>query len=391
MAKKHTKDFHSTAHGNTYKPEWAEEFDTDKPASPRSDSERLDRAIERGVEAAEALERDETLGLIPPRQRSRRRPAAMLAALVIAGAGVGVALSPKQSELPSSSQQEIEEGQQKSGGDQQESQQEEEETPIEPTKRDDGIYSAHVVLETSKYDSEKYVIVPSAVESHKRPWAIRVHTTIDTSSQWMSSCLIRNGLHGGLITRTDWCDELDRESKVAIVEWREAVGEHRPNDNDYSWMRQSDVEQIHPLPKIKTSYDPKEQEATLKVSGASVSMDIDFIPVSTLAVPWDRSEPLRGNNSTFIAFSGSLDNLTLNYGGGDLALYAYGRSVCGSSDEDGWVNLKKDDNAYKVLTDLKTECIDELGFNKENASGYLFVEARTNAYDASSPLWWTLN
>lgn len=389
MAKKNTDDFHSKAHGDTYKPEWAEEFDTDESATQRSDSERLDRAIERGVEAAEALERDETLGLVAPRQRSRRRPVAMLAVLIIAGAGVGIALSSQygQSASSSSSQQEVEEDKQKSEEDQQESQQEKEEPPIAPTKQDDGTYRAHVVLEASKYDVEKYVIVPRAVESAKEPWAIRVHATIDTSSQWMSSCLIRNGLHGELITHTDWCDELDRDSRASIVEWSDAADDHE--SKDYSWMRQSDVEQIHILPTIKTRYDPKNQAATLKVSGESVSMDIDFIPVSALAVPWDRSEPLRGDNSTFIAFSGSLKDLTLNYGSGDLELYAYGRVACGSYDNDGWASLKKERNAYKVLTDIKTECIDKLGFNDEDASGYLFVEARSNAY-SSYPLWWVL-
>lgn len=387
MAKKKQTDFRSTAHGDTYTPEWAEEFDTDESTTQRSDSERLDRAIERGVEAAEALERDKILGLIPSRQRSRRRPVAMLAALVIAGAGIGIALSSQygHSASSSSSQQGIEGEQQKSEGEQQESQQEE--APlIDATKQDDGTYRAHVVLEASEDDITKHVRVPSAVEAGKRPWAIRVHATIDTSSPWVASCKIENGVHGGSITETDWCDRADVYSRPSIAEWRDAVGDQEPNG--YSWTRRSDVDQIHILPTIKRSYDPKDQDAILDVVGASVSIDIDFIPVSALAVPWDRSEPLKGTNSTFIAFSGSLEDLTLKYGGGDLTLYAYSRRACRLS-VPGWQSLSKIHDSREISTDLKTECIDELGFNDEDASGYLFVEARSGVY-SPDPLWWVL-
>ncbi|MBR6458578.1 MAG: hypothetical protein IKS49_00260 [Actinomycetaceae bacterium] len=381
------KDMQPSAQDEASVSEWAQEFDTDAPAQ-RSDSERFDRAVEMGVEAAQSLERDETLGLIPPRRRSRRFPISLLLAGTLALSVAGVAHAPHNDDSASSTQQ----GQSASRVPI------EEKPPVQIEKQPDGSYRAHVTLNPANRLSETQTVeIPEDVVKSDKPWAMSIHGAIDTASAVRISCkpvLFYDDASGAgeTVFYSDWCQEAASVSQSNNFIWEGAVGTE--DSTDFSDSSQSSVEQVFALPghfpKV-ISFGHRETIPKVTFTGAAAQLDVDFLPVEAIAVPWDKSEPVKGSDSMFIAFSGSLDDLALDFDGGTIMLYGYVPSADGADKGGQWSPLLIKSSGYrKDELKLNTKAIDQYGFTRADASGYLFVEVKAKEF-AHSPLWWRLS
>lgn len=369
MARGKEKSSHSWEQRDGYKPEWAQEIDTEGAAKRRSASERFDRAIEMGVKASQTLERDKTLGLIPSSGRSRRRFVAVLAAVLLLVGAVTVSLGTHHSNAPTSVSQ------QKQDVPAAENnapvvQDEDETTFIQAKEQPDGSYRAHLTLTHGTQglrDTQQVAVPEKIVLDTSQPWIMRVKGSVDESSQYGRSCkplLSYNSESGGKST----------------VSYSDACRN----------MQQSAVEELYALPAPFPTV--KDKESDYKVitpgvafTGGGVHLDVDFLPVSAIAVSWGTNEPLKGNMSTFIAFSGSLEDLKLNFGYCRVALYIYKPS-------EGFRYLN-DPHAVSIMPEhysgmLKQDLIKELGFDRDDASGYLFIEIMEKG---SRPPWWQLN
>ncbi|MBR6458581.1 MAG: hypothetical protein IKS49_00275 [Actinomycetaceae bacterium] len=363
MAKGNEKSSNSWEQHSGYKPEWAQEIDAEGAAELPSASERFDHAIEMGVQAAQKLERDETLGLIHSSRRSPRRSAAVIAAGALILAGVVVALGSHYSKTPAPTtqqQQDVPAAQ----DDAPEAHNEEETTFIQTKEEPGGSFGAHVKLTHGTQgirDTQRVEIPEKIVLDTSQPWFMRVTGFVDESSRYGKSCTPVLSYNG----------EFGEKSTVNY-------------DDACRNIQESTFEKMYTLPAPFPTVKHKEITPEVAFTGGGVQFDVDFFPVSAVALPWDTSESLDGNTSTFIAFSGSLDNLALEFGNCRVALSIYKPS-------EGFRYLN-DPYAVSIMPDeylgvLKQELIKELGFDRDDASGYLFVEIIESG---SKPPWWQL-
>lgn len=359
--------------------EWGEHIDTKTPIGQRTDAERFEHALDMGLKAAEVLERDENLGLISPRKRPRYRLLAALAAGSIVLTGVGaIAVAthyarPTPSEQSNSHEESFgnsngqsvpltdQERSDKTGNKQETQNQEEAKKPdVIAEANDDGSYHAHVDLSyTDGKAGTTTVQIPAKAARAIKPWVMRVHTTIDHTKKYVPSCDMT------LTFETSYGDE-----------WTEQYYDRCRTDSntlDYT---------VPLFPNLSTDSDKVgHAPSVLTVSGGNAQLDLDFLLISAAAVAWDTSEPLKGSDSTIVAFSGSLKDLKLHHGGNDIDLFLYAP---------GNTSITRLNDPYTSSSKpaIKRELIEELGYDESDASGYLFVKIKSRS---SQPSWWQLN
>ncbi|MBR6458586.1 MAG: hypothetical protein IKS49_00300 [Actinomycetaceae bacterium] len=356
-----------------YKPEWAQEIDVTSDAAQHSDSEIFDQAVEMGVEAARGLERDEKLGLIPPRQRPRRRIAALIVALVLAGVGVGIAIATHYSDSSSTSQQEEaapenhdESDEQKEVSDDEKegesAQVDKEKPPIQPEKQPDGSYHTQFVF----LDDRQKILVPAEVLTSTEPWVMRIHGSDYGENSFYTFVKLE------IINDRGW------NIVNPYIDYQLLDSQPRSTTCDYTipLILNAEVERYYPLSK----------NSIVDFHGSG-QLDVDFLPVSVGATQWNTSEPLKGSFSDVIAFSGSLENLRFHFGKcKKCEIYAYDPS------DRVWVVINKSDYDKEKRTNVnipKPENIKKLGFDKPDSSGYLFVYVwKEPSHDEQT--WWYL-
>ncbi|MBR6458573.1 MAG: hypothetical protein IKS49_00235 [Actinomycetaceae bacterium] len=400
-----------------YKPEWAREFDTDTP-NQRSDSESFDRAVEMGVEAAEALEREKLRASSPSpkskkpqtKEKQSKKPQTTkkqnkghhakaqedrglrtqkrqnkgsltkrshdkkesisdtsgtlgTALYMLFGIGLIAAFAFLGSWVDSHTDNKPSHSTQRNNSSYSTQKQHpvskvKEPSSIQPEKQDDGSYHAHVELGSTP----GRVKIPTEVaRSFSEPWVMRVRGDIGESS--FSTCMSQLMVHK--VSRNYW----DRIAKYP--DWCEETKEH-------AFERWASF----PTELNRGMNSP----VALDFYGWNARLDIDFLPISAIAVQWNTSEPLKGSDSTFVAFSGSLEGLKLSFGSARVSFRVYNPT------NGAYLDLTPydvPDVTENFSTEAKAEVIKKLGFDRDDASGYIFVDVKESAQSGSS--WWQLN
>lgn len=379
-----------------YKPEWAREFDTDTP-NRRSDSENFDRAIEMGVRAAEGLEREklrassssskskkpqtkekqnkgrhakENQSSLQKRQNEGRLTKKsqgknhtlgdVLAWLVVpvfcvALLSFGLWMDSRDHGKTYSTQND---NSSYSSRKQPTFSAVKEPPSIEPEKQDDGSYHVHIELGSTP---GRVKIPTELARSHDEPWVMRVRGDIgEFTFSHCNSQLLEHKASGNYWDRIekypDWCGETKEHTFEHVAsfptEFNRGIG----------------------------------SPVVLDFYGWNAQLDIDFFPISAIAVPWNTSEPLKGSDSTPVVFSGSLEGLKLSFGSSRVGFRVYNPSNGAYFD---LAPYDVPDVTEHFSSEAKAEVIKKLGFDRDDASGYIIVDVKEK-WPTGTP-WWQLN